>query len=180
MKISTVEKNGITPEVVEMVCSLVGRIPWPERRQAMADVTNRLLDGKPRVAEDVFGWGRATVEMGINELRTGIVCLNDISTRHKPRTEDKYPQMIEDIHEIMLPESHADPHLRTTLAYTNMTAAAVRDALLKKGWPEEQVPAVRTLSEILLRQGYRLRSVAKTKVQKKTNGQTRFSKMSMR
>ena len=54
MKISTVEKNGITPEVVEMVCSLVGRIPWPERRQAMADVTNRLLDGKPRVAEDVF------------------------------------------------------------------------------------------------------------------------------
>ncbi|MGD9826069.1 MAG: transposase, partial [Desulfobacter sp.] len=73
MKISTVEKNGITPEVVEVVCSLVGRISWPERRQAMADVTNRLLDGKPRVAEDVFGWGRATVEMGINELRTGIV-----------------------------------------------------------------------------------------------------------
>jgi hypothetical protein len=57
-----------------------------------------------------------------------------------------------------------------------MTAAAVRDALLKKGWPEEQVPAVRTLSEILLRQGYRLRSVAKTKVQKKRMDRPDFQK----
>ena len=180
MKISTVEKNGITPDVIETVLCLIPRIPWPERRQAMAEVTHRLLDGKPRVAEEVFGWGRATVEIGMNELRTGIVCLNDISARHKPRTEDKYPEMLNDIREIMAPESHADPHLRTTLAYTDMTAAAVRDALLSKGWSEEQVPAVRTLSEILLRQGYRLRSVAKTKVQKKTNGRTRSLKTSMR
>jgi hypothetical protein len=180
MKISTVEKNGIRPDVIETVSSLVARIAWPERRQAMADVTNRLLDGKPRVAEEVFGWGRATVEMGMNELRTGIVCLNDISTRHKPRTEDKYPEMLDDMRDIMAPESHADPHLRTTLAYTDMTASAVRQALLAKGWPEDQAPAERTLSEILLRQGYRLRSVAKTKVQKKTNGRTRSSKTSIR
>lgn len=180
MKISTVEKNGIRSDVVETVFCLVARIPWPERRQAMADVTNRLLDGRPRVAEEVFGWGRATVEMGMNELRTGIVCLNDISARHKPRTEDKYPEMLADIREIMAPETHADPHLRTTLSYTDMTASAVRRALLAKGWPEEQVPAVRTLSEILLRQGYRLRSVAKTRVQKKTNGRTRSSETSVR
>lgn len=180
MKISTVERNGITPEVIETVSGLVARISWPERRQAMAEVTNRLLDGKPRLAEEVFGWGRATVEMGINELRTGIVCLNDISARHKPRTEDRYPQLLDDIREIMAPESHADPHLRTTLAYTNMTAATVRKALLAKGWSEEQVPAVRTLSEILLRQDYRLRSVAKTKVQKKANVQTGSSKTYMR
>jgi len=176
MKISTVERNGIKNEVIETISCLVARVPWPERRQAMAEATNRLLDGKPRVAEVVFGWGRATVEMGMNELRTGFVCLNDISTRHKPRTEDKYPQMLEDIREIMAPQCQADPHLRTTLAYTNMTASAVREALLQKGWPEEDVPAVRTLSDILFRQGYQLRSVAKTRVQKKTNGRTRSSK----
>ena len=81
MKISTVERNGIKNEVIETISCLVARVPWPERRQAMAEATNRLLDGKPRVAEVVFGWGRATVEMGMNELRTGFVCLNDISTR---------------------------------------------------------------------------------------------------
>lgn len=168
MKISILEKNGMKPEVIETVTRLVERIPWPERRQAMAEVTRMLLDGKPRVAEDVFGWGRSTVQLGINELRTGIICKNDLSKRRKPKTEEKYPEMLNDIREIMNSECQADPHLRTTLAYTNMTAASVRKALLTKGWSKEKLPSVRTMSDILSRQGYRLRSVAKTRVQKKT------------
>ena len=83
MKISTIEKNGVRPEVVDTISLLVARIPWPARRQAMAEVTTRRLDGKPRIAEDVFGWGRSTVELGMNELRTGIVCKNDLSNRRK-------------------------------------------------------------------------------------------------
>jgi hypothetical protein len=58
MKISTLEKNGIGPEIMELIPLLLDRIPWPSRRQAMAEVTTILLDGKPRVAEDVFGWSR--------------------------------------------------------------------------------------------------------------------------
>lgn len=168
MKKSTVEKNGITPEVIETVRSIVKKVPWPERRQSMAQVTINLLDSKPRVAEEVFGWGRATVELGMNELRTGIRCLGDISNRHRTRTEDIYPEMLHDIHAIMEPECQADPHLRTNLAYTNMSASAVRKALLSKGWSKEQVPTERTISDMLNRHGYVLRPVAKTKVQKKT------------
>lgn len=168
MKISTVEKNGVKLEVIETVSRLVAHIPWPARRQAMAEVTTMLLDGKPRIAEDVFGWGRSTVKLGMNELRIGIICKNDLSMRRKPKTEEKYPEMLNDIREIMNSECQADPHLRTTLAYTNMTAAAVRKALLTKGWSEEKLPSVRTMSDILSRQRYRLRSVAKTRVQKKT------------
>ena len=37
MKISTVERNGIKNEVIETISCLVARVPWPERRQAMAD-----------------------------------------------------------------------------------------------------------------------------------------------
>ncbi len=59
------------------------------------------------------------------------------------------------------------PCLRTTLLYTNMTAKVVYDALVEKGWTVESLPTVRTISNILNRQGYRLRTVAKTKVQKK-------------
>ena len=90
MKISTLEKNGIGPEVVETITLLVDRISWPSRRQAMAEVTTILLDGKPRVAEDVFGWSRVTVSLGMNELRTGIICNSDLSRRRKPKTEEKY------------------------------------------------------------------------------------------
>jgi hypothetical protein len=50
--------------------------------------------------------------------------------------------------------------------------------LLEKGWSEEELPAVRTISNILNRQDYRLRTVAKVKVQKKRRTRTRSSRMS--
>ena len=65
MKTSILEQNEIDIGVVELVQRLVDMISWPARRQAMADVTNTLLDGKPRVAEDVFGWGRTAVVLGM-------------------------------------------------------------------------------------------------------------------
>jgi hypothetical protein len=133
----------------------------------MGDVALSLLDGKPRVAEQVFGWGRSAVEVGIKEFQTGISCVNDLSARLKPKTEEKNPELLAEIHAIMEPQSEAESSLRTTLLYTNMTAKAVYDALVERGWAAESLPTVRTISNILGRLDYRLRTVAKTKVQKK-------------
>jgi hypothetical protein len=47
-----------------------------------------------------------------------------------------------------------------------MTAKAVYEVLVEKGWSAESLPTIRTISNILLRQYYRLRTVAKSKVQK--------------
>ena len=167
MKTSIQLRNGVSSQMVDLVVRLVDLIPWPIRRSAMGDVTTSLLDGKPRVAEDVFGWNRATVELGMNEFRTKVLCVNDISTRRKPKVEEKEPRLLADIIEIMNPHSQAESHLRTTLLYTNMTAKAVYDALLAKGWTNESLPTTQTISNVLDRHHYRLRSVAKTKVQKK-------------
>ena len=168
MKPSTLEKNGVPECVVETVSLLVARVPWPERRLAMAEVTQRLLDGKPRVAEYVFGWSRETVEVGLEELRTGVTHANDLTRRRKPKTEEKHPQLVEDIRVLLEPHSQVESHLRTPLAYTRVTARAVRAALLEKGWSEEKLPQARTISNILNRMDYRLRRVVKSKVQKKT------------
>ncbi len=108
-KVGHTQKNGISAEVIRTVASIVKKIPWAERHQSMAQVTVDLLDGRPRVAEEVFGWSRSTVELGMHELRTGIRCLNDISNRHRTRTEDNYPEILQDIHAILEPESQADP-----------------------------------------------------------------------
>lgn len=178
MKTSIVSRKGVSPDQVDLIVRLVALIPWPTRRRAMGDVTLSLLDGKTRVAENVFGWNRSTVHMGLHECRTGITCLNDLSNRRKPRLEEKYPRLLTDIREIMEPVSHADPHLRTTFAYTNMTAQAVYNALVEKGWSEATLPTVRTMSNILNRLEYRLRTVAKTQVQKKRQKPTPFSKTS--
>ena len=167
MKISTLKKNQITEQTVQLISRLIGLIPWPQRRTAMGDVTLSLLDGKPRVAEDVFGWGRATVNLGMNECRTGITCINDLSKRHKLKVEEKNPKLLGDIIEIMDPQSQAESHLRTTLLYTHLTAKTVFNALLEKGWSKEELPTLRTISNILDRHQYRLRRVEKSQVQKK-------------
>ena len=142
MKTSTLARNGVTTEVVA------------------------LLEGKQRVAEDVFGWNRRAIEVGIHEYQTGITCINDIAIRVKPKTEDKHPKLLAEIHSIMEPHSESESSLRTTLLYTNMTAKTVHEALVQKGWSPESLPSVRTISNLLHRQDYRLRTVAKTKVQK--------------
>lgn len=178
MKTSTVVRNAVSQQFVDLIARLVDMIPWPNKRSAMGDVTMSLLDGKPRVAEDVFGWGRATVELGMNEFRSKIVCINDLSVRQKPRIEEKNPKLLSDIVEIMTPNSQAEASLRTTFAYTDLTAKAVYGFLLEKGWSQQELPTVRTISNILNRQEYRLRTVAKAKVQKKRRTRTRSSKMS--
>ena len=93
MKTSTLVKNGVSEELVSLIARLVASIPWPMRRSAMGDVTLALLEGKHRVAEDVFGWGRSAVELGIKEVQSGILCVNDISQRVKPKIEEKNPEL---------------------------------------------------------------------------------------
>lgn len=178
MKTTTLARKGVSLEMVGLISRLVDLIPWPARRGAMGDVTLVLLEGKPRVAETVFGWSRSAVEVGIKEFQTGISCVNDLSTRLKPKTEEKNPNLLADIQAIMEPQSEAESSLRTTLLYTNMTAKAVYDALVEKGWSADSLPTVRTISNILGRLDYRLRTVAKTKVQKKPPKPTPSLKMS--
>jgi hypothetical protein len=55
MKTSTLVKNWVSKELVNLISRLVPLMPWPMRRSAMGDVTLALLEGKHHVAEDVFG-----------------------------------------------------------------------------------------------------------------------------
>ena len=178
MKTTTLARNGVSTEMVDLIGRLVELIAWPARRCAMGDVTVALLNGKQRVAENVFGWNRRAIEVGIHEYQTGITCINDISTRVKPKTEDKHPKLLAEIQAIMEPLSESESSLRTTLLYTHLTAKTVHEALVQKGWPTQSLPSVRTISNLLNRQDYRLRTVAKAKVQKKQPRPTQSLKTS--
>lgn len=180
MKRSTLVRKQISMETINLLKRLVEMIPYPERRRAMGDITVSLLEDKARVAENVFGWNRNSVKVGVSEFRSGILCVNNISLRSKPKAEEKQPQLKDDMLAIITPCSQADPQLRTTLLYTNLTAQSVYDTLITRGWRKEDLPGVRTISNILNRLGYRLRTVVKTKVQKKRRRQMPFLKISDR
>ena len=45
-----------------------------ERRAFQAAMALKYCQGNARLAERVFGWGRETVQLGLNEYRTGVIC----------------------------------------------------------------------------------------------------------
>src|SRR3954453_4754131 len=144
------------------------RLTGFQRRAFQAEVAIALCDGNPRHAERRFGWGRDTVEKGLHERRTGIRCLEDFVARGRRRVEDQDLQLAVDIRQIVEPHSYADPSLKSSRRYTNLSAAEVRAALIAKGHPEAGLPAERTMRDILNRMNYRLKRIQKGKPLEKT------------
>ena len=117
----------------------------------IAEVTVELCDGSARVSEGRFGWRRETASKGMRELREGAV-IQRAAGGGRPSWEQRNPQLAADIREIVEPKTQTDPELKTSRRYTNLSAAEVRKALIEeKGYREEDVPAERTLRDILNR-----------------------------
>jgi len=167
MKVSQIAKKGLSEEAILLLGRLVKMVPWPERRRAKADIVETLLGGHLRAAEDVFGWGREGIAIGQEERATGVSHVDNIKNRRKPSTEEKFPDMERDIHDLFDAQSQADARLGTTLRYLNASAAAVRLALVESGYSSEALPTERTISNLLNRMGFRLHTVQKAKPQKK-------------
>ena len=145
------------------------RLKGHERRLFMAEVTLKLWDGNPRIAERRFGWGRETVAKGLHELRQGVRCLENFSAWGRPRWEVQNPQLAEDIRVLVEPHTQADPELKTNRRYSNLSATEVLEALqTKKGYRQENLPSARTMRDILNRLNYRLKRIRKGKPLKKT------------
>jgi Rhodopirellula transposase DDE domain len=139
-----------------------------KRRLFIAEVTLTLCDGNARRSEERFGWGRATAEKGLRERRTGIRCLENFAARRCPSWEERQPQMAADIRAIVEPKTQADPELKSSRRYTNLSAKEVRQALIQeKGYRAEDLPAERTMRDILNRLNYRLKRIQKGKPLKK-------------
>lgn len=61
------------------------------RRAFQAEMTLKYCDGKARLAEKVFGWGRHMVVLGLAEKRTGLICVGSQSGfSGTNRWEDRY------------------------------------------------------------------------------------------
>jgi len=158
----------LTKEVIASFKDAARKLTGPKRRAFEAQVTLDYLDGNIWKAERVFGWSHKTVELGLNELRTGITCQDDFSARGNRKTEVKLPELEADIRALAEPESQADPKFQSPFRYTRMTAKAMRQALIdQKGWTDEELPHVNTIGEILNRLGFKLRRVQKAKPLKK-------------
>ena len=160
--------EGTIERIDALICSGARRLTGYQRRMFVAEVATELCGGSARQTERRFGWGRATVAKGLHESCSGVRCLENFGARGRPRSEEKNPQLAEDIRAIVEPHTQADPELKSSRRYTNLSAAEVREALLAKGYSQEELPSERTMRDILNRMNYRLKRIQKGKPLKKT------------
>jgi hypothetical protein len=156
-------------ETKKLINEAVKRLKGYERREYQAYIALEYFQGNARRTEYAIGWGREALTLGMKEIETGIRCINRHKDTGRKRSEDKIETLSEDIHQIVDPQTQADPSMKSgTLTYTRITAKAVREALIKdKGYSDKELPCENTIGNILNRLGYNLKRVLKAKPAKK-------------
>ena len=72
----------------------------------------------------MFGWGRETVQLGLHEQRTGLICVGAQAACGGHRLwEAQHPEVAQALWRLADAPSQQDPTFRTVLAYTRLTAA---------------------------------------------------------
>lgn len=138
------------------------KLTGPKKRAFMAKVAEDYFNSSARRAETHLGWNRKSVQLGLHERRTGVVCLDHYQGRGRRPTEARRPNLAADIRALVEPHAQADPQLKNTLAYTKVTAQAVLDGLQAvKGYAATDLPCRQTMGTILNRMGYRLKKPKK-------------------
>lgn len=128
------------------------------KRDFMAKVSEDYCGGSARKAETIFGWNRHSVQLGLPERRTGIICVDNYRARGCHKSEKRLPNLEVDIRSLVDGQAQADPKFQSIFCYARISARAVREALIReKGYTEAQLPTRQTIGEILNRLGYRLK-----------------------
>jgi hypothetical protein len=167
---------ALTDDVIQTIQSAAKLLTGYRRRQFQAETALKYCHGSARQAETTFGWGRAAVDTGLNECRTGIRCLDACHLRGRKKTEELCPELEDHVRRLVDPQAQADPKFQTALAFTRITARAVHAALQARPELQGVVPGRQTVGRLLNRLGYRLRRVLKARPEKKSPRPTRSSK----
>jgi len=143
------------------------------RRLFMARTVKELGPGGQRRAERDLGWSRVTIRKGTHEVESGFTCLDAFAARGRKRVEEHLPHLLADIKALVDSQSQTDPQFRTARLYTRLSAAEVRRQLIaQKGYADNALPTVQTLTTTLNALGYYPKKVAKSQPPKKSRKPT--------
>jgi hypothetical protein len=132
------------------------------QRDFMAKVTEEYFEGSARKAETVLGWYRDSVQLGLHERRSGILCVDNYRARGRHKSEANVPRLETDIRALVDEQAQADPKSQSTFLYSRISARAVREALVSEmGYDSNALPTRQTIGEVLNRLGYRLKKPKK-------------------
>lgn len=163
--------SAIKTFLAETVATLKGS----ERRMFMARTVRMLGRGGQRKVAHELGWDRKTIRKGEYELEHGAF-QDQYSKRGRKKAEELLPSLLDDIRQIVEPDSQTDPTFETCHRYRRISAPSVREQLLEDyGYSEAECPQERTIRAKLNALDFRTRRVVKSKPQKKFRKPTRSS-----
>ena len=158
----------LTEGIKALLKETAERLKGHERRRFMAKTVAELGAGGQRLAEKELGWNRDLIRKGKREVESGIVCVDAFELRGRRLTEERLPNLLIDIKEIVDSQSQTDPKFKPNRLYTRMSVAEVRRQLIaEKGYSTEELPGEETIRTRLNQLGYYPSKVGKTKPLKK-------------
>lgn len=167
MNLQSIPETSLLPLSAHQIEDLKlasSKMSGAKRRAYQAVMTLKYCQGNARQAERVFGWGRETVLLSLNEQRTGIICQGAQAAYGGAKLwEEKQPEVAQALWELADSHSQQDPTFRTLLSYTRLTVAEALKQLRNQGFHEDQLPSPSTMAAVLNRNNYRLRKVLKAK-----------------
>ena len=167
MSSSNSEVDSLSASQVADIRLASSTLQGVSRRAFQAEMALKYCQGRPRLAESIFGWGRHTVATGLGEKRTGLVCVSaHCGFAGNKRWEERQPAAAEALRTMAEEYGQQDPSFVSTICYTRLTASAAIRQLSELGYIDEHLPSPSTMAEILNRMGYRLRKVVKAKPKK--------------
>ena len=154
MQVSEAEK--------EMYIETAKQLKGQARRLYMARVVKVLGPGGAWTARQEFGWDRNTIRKGTRELETGFICYDNYAARGRRRTEERLPELLNDLRAIAAQHSQTDPKFQSTRLYLRLSGASVRQQLIEqKGYTDEELPSNEVIRQRLNELGYSLKRVKK-------------------
>jgi len=139
------EKMPLTQSAIEDLRLAARKMKLVERRAFFAEMCLKFGQGSARKAERGFGWRRTSIELGLKEKQSRIVCLGAQSVcSGRKKGEDMEPLAAQSLREIAEKSCQQNPTFNHPIAYTRLTAAEAIKQLKEIGYDENQLPSPST------------------------------------
>ena len=146
----------------------LNKLKGSDRRIALASVSEAIGRSGQSIVAKEFNVSRDTIRKGCHELRSEITIVDAFNARGRKPIEEKLPNLLRDIKNIVDSQSQTDPNFKTTRIFTRLTVKEVRKQLiLQKGYADKDLPTHQTFNNKINRMGYHLTKVRKVKPLKK-------------
>jgi len=137
--------NSLKPKAVEnLLRKAADSLKGSSKRIFIAQTIEAYGHGGQSWAEERLLWNRGTIRKGKKELATSTI-EDKFSARGRKKSEEVFPDLLDDIKKIVEPEYQTDPSFNTCRLYTRITATEVRKRLLElDDYTEDTIPCAKT------------------------------------